>query len=293
MKFSNLAGKFNLLSAAVLGCLAIVLAGESSAQTVHGPEQTYAYANVRNWQVMSLDERNGVKGCRASVNQSGRTMMIEQYHGHWNLIVPTRQTSTFAGGVVKIDNAVYDSQFGIFNGYAVYQLYSDMLGKLKAGSKVSVRVNGDPELAFSLKGSTAAILKVQECVKTGGEAPTQQANAQQAGPAPGETEQVTCETYTEGTYACTATIMKNEPGYEGVVRLVPVQGQNGNGFFVKFRQGVAVADVWFSTPGGQWKNLGAWDLTPRGDGFCAVPSANQTPAAQSALGQDAWQICAY
>ena len=296
MKKNGIANRFrSLASLAALCGLVTAPFTAAQAQTVHGPEQEYSYASVRGWTVTSLDERNGVHGCRATIVQRGRSLMIERYHGQWNLVVQSRQSGTFQGGTVTIDKAVTDAQFGLRNGYAIFGMSNSTLGQLKKGSAISVKVNGDNPVSFSLRGSTAAIGKVTECDQRQGEVPqaaTPQAPAT-SGPAIGETATANCSTVTEGNYPCVATNMKPETGYEGVIRVVPAAGQKGkNAFFVKFKPGVPLADVWFNTPGGTWQMLGGWDLRPAGqDGFCATPAANQTAAARNALGQDAWELC--
>lgn len=261
----------------------------AKAQTVHGPEAQYSYASVKGWSVSALSLKDGVHGCRATKSGAQGQVMIEKYQNEWNLIVPSRQGGTFTGGIVSIDGYKIDSQFGLRNGYGIKPLTLRTLERLKKGATLSVRVNGDLSLSWSLSGSTAAILKVEECAANGGERPT--AGSSGTNPQPqNDVIYVTCRPIAGENYPCTINHRKNDPGYIETVMIAPQSG-NAPKYFFKIRPSAELADVWIAFGREKWKPAGVWKLSDDGVQRCAIPVAQQSPQAQRTLGQDAWQLC--
>jgi len=274
-------------------CALLVTLSFASAETVHGPEAQYSYDSVRGWDVYALSLRDGVHGCRAIKQGAAGPLIIENYRNEWNLIVRSSQTGVFTGGVVAIDGYLVDSQFGLKNGYGIKTLTSPTLGRLKAGSQVNVRINGDRNQSFSLSGSTAAILKVEECAKNRGEKP-QASSTSTNMPPPQQSDQqkMTCRSVTDGDYSCTIKFLPSDPGYVETVQIFSNAGSTPT-YFYKIRDGGQQADTWVSFDRGAWKYMGVWLLSDDGTQRCAEPAPNQSDKVQQALGQDAWQLCLF
>lgn len=260
----------------------------AQAQVVHSEEQVAFYTETRGWTVYAINHSySGFIGCRAVKTERGEQLALEYYSNLWQIVVPTQQTSTFGGAIMGVDKADFDAQFGFDFGYATKELTPNELQYLKRGSQLGVEINGDYPRYWSLSGSTAAILKIQECNSNGGQ--VRQAQTTQA-PAASQPQTVTanCETVFTGPYTCQVTRMTPEPGYVDAFQVDPQTGQ-GSSYFLKM-QSEFQSEVWEASGGSPWRYLGVWTQTAQSPD-CIEPAANQTPEARNNLGQDAWNFC--
>jgi hypothetical protein len=196
---------------------------------------------------------------------------------------PTHQSGGFDGGVVSIDGRTIDAQFGFNNGTATREVIPWELGLLKNGSNLTVRINGESAFAFSLNGSTAAILKIQEYSQR-----NDQAAETRPAPTPSQprAQNSNCDVIAGGACQCKIKELKPNSGYIGAFRLEDSSGQNPSFSFQLLSE--QHSDVWVSYSGGPWQFVGMWEQISQGS---TVPSASQGPEALANLGQDAWQLC--
>ncbi len=169
---------------AVLACLSAPLAiAQDAATEIHPQYLTDDYGTARGWSVHRLKTPSGPIGCRAI--DPGGQLWVEAVNGDWRLVLPTGRQDVFDGGVIEVDGAVIDSQFGFEAGKAWTTLSEATLERLNEGSRLSVRINGEGRQTWPLSGSAAAILMLRECRDTGDVPPDRTA---QAGPPPAGTE---------------------------------------------------------------------------------------------------------
>lgn len=278
--------------AALAACLLLGAHAPSFAQALRPYEWSEFYADVRGWTVESvIHEQGGFTGCRALKDGPAGPLIIGRLNGFWNIVVPTYQTGTFGGAILSVDKNDIDSQFGFFDGWASRELGNRTLDLIKSGRELGVEINGDAPRRWSLSGSTAALLKVQECLATGGVAPQQQARSAPRQPAPPpppsqpQTVTANCDSIITGPYRCTVTRLPAEPGYREIYR---VEGANdAPAYFIKIKSDDE-ADVWASFGGEPWRYVGIWGNTGPD---CSEPKPNQSQEAWNNLGQDAWNIC--
>jgi hypothetical protein len=279
---------FSFKSVALSLCVATGFSSAAQAQVVHPEEQVAFYADTRGWDVYAINHSyNGFIGCRAVKNERGEQLALEYYSNMWQIVVPTQQTSTFGGAIMGVDKADFDAQFGFVSGYATKELTPAELQYLKRGSQLGVEINGDYPRYWSLSGSTAAILKIQECTSNGGQVRQAQATQAPAASQP-QTVTATCDTVFTGPYSCQVTRMAPEPGYVDAFQVDPQSG-NGSSYFLKM-QSESYSEVWEASGGSPWRYLGVW-AQPAHSPDCAEPVAKQTPEARNNLGQDAWNFC--
>lgn len=286
--------------AALAACLLAGVSSASQAQTVHPNEWTEYYADIRGWTVNAIiHAQGGFVGCRAVKTSRNGHLIVERHNGIWQLVVPTDRTDVYGGAILSIDKADIDSQFGFENGWATRELSARELDLIKAGNQLGVEINGEPPRYWELSGSTAAILKAQECADNGGNLPQDDAQAAsgqgasgQAAPPPPpppgrppQTVTATCDSVPTGPYGCEITQMPEEPGYKEIYQIA---GSNGApAYFIKVKSDNR-ADVWASFDGAPWRYLGVWgNVGPN----CSEPLPNQSSEARDNLGQDAWNLC--
>jgi hypothetical protein len=272
--------------------LATVLAAGSLLPTVAAAETVQAYSTVRGWNVESVYENGQFTGCRAAPNTRADTWSLGLLNGLWTMGVPTYRSSGYEGAVVSVDGREIDAQFGFNNGTATREVVPWELNLLKNGSNVNVRINGESAQTFSLRGSTAAIFKVQECSNQAGRAATAQPAPSQSRPAqsrPTPSPQgqfANCDMIAGGSFQCELSELSPDSGYIGAFRVDDTQGAQPSFFFQLLSE--QHSDAWVSYSGGPWQFLGMWEQISQD---CAVPAASQGPEAMANLGQDAWQLC--
>ena len=115
---------------------------------------------------------DGHLSCRAfAFSESGR-LVVEQRQDYLQVRVESTQPGLFTGGIIGFGKSHIDMQFGLENGYASTELFGVLLEHFKNGLEMSIEVKGDPVKRWSLFGSSAMLLKLNECEDTGGVPPT-------------------------------------------------------------------------------------------------------------------------
>jgi len=278
----------NMVNLAISACMAIGMALPVTAQVVHPEEQVSLYTQVKDWTVYSITHNySGFAGCRATKIENGSQLALELYNNLWQIVVPTDQASVFGGAILSVDKMDFDSQFGFINGFATKELTQTEIKHIKSGNQIGVEIIGDFPRYWSLRGSTAAILKVQECNANGGRVQTTQAPAAPPVSQP-QTAAGNCDSPTTGPYQCTVTMLAPGPGYQAALQVDSTAGSLP-AYFFKVRPNQD-ADAWVSFDNANWLFIGVWEGF-RQDSDCAYPKASQEAEAWNNLGQDAWELC--
>ncbi len=280
----------NIKATALLCTLASVF-----SPTLAQAQTSQAYSNVRGW-VVSSDYQNGsFIGCSAQQNTRADTWSVRTRNGGWEMTVPNYgPPNGFDGAVVTVDRTSIDAQFAYTGDIAYRELNSYELGLLKKGSRLTVRINGQDQQSYKLSGSTAAVLKVQECEQRRGNAQSAQATSPRRAtpppaPAPAPQQHSTsahCSTYIGGSFQCNLIRKAPEAGYVDAFEIVSNQYGEPNYFFKVKNE--YESDTWVSLDGGPWTYMGVWQPAPDG---CSEPHPNQGSEARNNLGQDAWGLC--
>ncbi len=126
------------------------------------------YGEVKGWLVYAIDHSSdGFFGCGAVKNEPAGPLIVENYQDRWQLVVPTRRSDAdrYDGALISFDGRDIDSQFGFEGGHAVSHLTRDEIGFLMQAASLTVAINDENPLRFNLSGSTAAVLKIRECLE--------------------------------------------------------------------------------------------------------------------------------
>lgn len=283
----------------VAACAAFAV--PAAAQNFTGSEAPYA--SVKGWDVLSLkDSAGSFVSCGAVKTENGNRVMLAQ-GADWSWIVatPTNQYGTFGGGVLEIDKVSIDSQFGFTGGFAHRDLSGSELQAIKKGRQMGIAINGDGGTRWwSLSGSTAATLKVTECVQRKGQVAAYQPSPSPS-PAPsahgarllsnpipvGQTRVGDCHSVFSSGYRCNLIGQPPKSGYSASVRVQDISNQQPT--LDLDVVSASEADVW-ALMNNNWAFMGRW-VRDAAMGDCLAPGPNQSPDARRNLGQDAWQIC--
>jgi hypothetical protein len=171
---------FKRLAATLSVCVALTTS-PALAQTVNSQEGAQYYANVRGWSVYQMSDGRGIFACRAVRGNGYNDQIMIEYNafeggnGEWAILVQGRRTE-FDGPDARGAGAHYDGTFvdrqiyfgfpgmdGDSNSHARLGIEAYELGLLKKSSNFTLDINRETRRAWSLAGSTAAILKVAEC----------------------------------------------------------------------------------------------------------------------------------
>ena len=130
------------------------------------------YADVRGWEVSSLNSGPNFMGCAASIEQPSGFLILQKKDYGWELRVPADQTEGFDGGVLVVDGYVVDAQFGFTpEGAGEAGLDDSFIARLKQGSRLTTQINGSEPINWALKGSAAVVTKIEECYTNQGVLP--------------------------------------------------------------------------------------------------------------------------
>jgi len=147
----------------------------ATAQPTHDQESTWPYAAVKGWDVMKVDVDGVFVGCRAAKYGASGPFMIDYSQEGWRLLVPHEDSpdqGVFEGARFAVDDTVIDSQVGLeLPHWAALLLEEPQLRLLRGGTVASLQVNGQRKVTAGLSGSSAMLLKVEECFDGGGEPP--------------------------------------------------------------------------------------------------------------------------
>ncbi|WP_180901151.1 VHL beta domain-containing protein [Martelella soudanensis] len=133
------------------------------------------YGEVKGWRVYAIDHSTaGFLGCGAVKAEPSGLLVVENYQDRWQLVVPTGRSDAerYDGALISFDDRAIDSQFGFEGGNAVSDLTRDEVGFLMQSSVLTVAINDERPLRFDLAGSTAAVLKITECLERRGALPS-------------------------------------------------------------------------------------------------------------------------
>jgi len=151
---------FSLLSPLAI---ASALAPPAAAQGLMSDQMELSYASVRGWKVVSVSSPGGIDSCRAKTGGGYGSLLVLEQRGELSLLVPTYQTARFAGAVLNIDGRVSDRQVGFEQGLARLELSRSDRTLVMQGSRMTLAINGEGSRQYDLRGTTAAILKLDEC----------------------------------------------------------------------------------------------------------------------------------
>lgn len=141
--------------------------------TAQSNEQTYG--SVRGWTIGAAYENAVFAYCTAAQTQRGRSIKLGFSGTQWAVGVQTSMIGEFSG-VVEIDRRGYQSTFRHQpDGWASAILAYSQVEELKNGSTIGIN-SGHGFVDFSLSGSAAAMLKMQECYSNAGRPPLKQAS---------------------------------------------------------------------------------------------------------------------
>lgn len=280
------------VSAATLFCAAGAIAQTNEYggyDVVGGPAiSESAYGEARDWSVRAAFAGGTFAYCVAAYASDGYDVLLGWDAQQWQVVVPVSARPDWEG-TLDVDGRGWGNGGGNnMSGTAIGDRTIAWLGMseldgIRQGSQAVLGV-GKVDYAFPLKGSAAAIAKVEECVQNAGAVPARQAAT---GPAGGLAQ---CDNFF-AKYPCTVTRRDPEPDYPEVREIRdPARGQPD--YFVKGGAG-ARSEVWVSYDhSDDWTPLGYWQPKATGDG-CIEPGdpAAQAPDVVVNLGQDLWQLC--
>lgn len=292
---------------AFAGCLATLAVPAMASQNsyggydIAGPYQANEsfYAAARGWDVYKAHDVNRNAYCVAiNERNDGNTVRIGWDGLQWQVAVPVQSSSDWSGAF-EVDGQVFNFASGTaVDSWTIVWIGLPEVDAMKAGSRAVVGA-GRADYDFSLAGSNAAMLKVEECVNNGGVAPVAPVAAAPSRPAlpaappaaptaarPGQSR---CTDAYDQTYACLVTHLSPEPGYSQVMQIDDVAGTIGH--TVKIRND-GVGEVWVRLPQAWqgWKFFGYW-ITSGKDDKCITPGDNQPQEAIDNMGSDSWSLC--
>ncbi len=143
------------------------LSTSASAQLVLQGETNEYYGEARGWSVHAIRGYDGAASCRAHRGNGYDQEILFEAGTALHLLVPSNLYDRWAGAAMWIDGRAYDRQVGLDAGYARMELDWDTRQALMKGNTLKLQIVGEYARTYSLRGSTAAILKAEECWKSG------------------------------------------------------------------------------------------------------------------------------
>lgn len=141
-----------------------------SVQVANAQVDETFYGTARGWDIVSVSEYGDFLGCGMSRLKLAfdMTLGLDEY-GAWQLGFPAASPD---GTQITIDMDL-DRYSDLLNatvrgGLANAQIHSDWVSSIAKGNNLSVKMEGRAH-AISLRGTSAAILKVKECVSRRGQ----------------------------------------------------------------------------------------------------------------------------
>ncbi len=152
---------FHLFRRAVLGLL-LVFAGSFPAAAQSVEARPY-YDNVRGWKVVTFWENGNYAGCGMARPDLGFHFGLARENGDWFLLFPSNAGDGSATGVF-VDIGRYSEEFELISQMGIWgtPIPGAWIDEIAAGSTMGVDMNGQ-YYSMSLSGTTAGILKVEEC----------------------------------------------------------------------------------------------------------------------------------
>lgn len=189
------------LSSFILAMACLGVAHPGLSQTINSQESATPYAEVRGWTVSVMGDGRGIFSCRASVGTDYMNQMMVEYNGFsesWRLYVRGNRPEPTGFGIkaaiLEFDGAAIDRQVGFglsdgdgaSNSHAHLDFTADELKGFMTGAQMHLDINDEAPRTFALKGTTAAVLKVEECASSYGFAPVLSAQGFTASSAPAQ-----------------------------------------------------------------------------------------------------------
>lgn len=135
---------------------------QTYTETVGGPNShERKYAAVRGWRVLSGSVKGRFVYCVAEKSDGGALLRLGYNDNQWQLSVPVTSRNDWQGQL-EVDGKTRSISGGASGKWSIAWLGLEELGWLKNGNKMILDV-ARYSLDHSLSGSTAAILKVEEC----------------------------------------------------------------------------------------------------------------------------------
>lgn len=151
--------------------VAVAAIGIGAASILPAQSFEKTYASVRGWNVSSVYDNGGAfVYCAANFETRGASLRIATDGQTWGIGTNSTLRGQFTGQL-EIDNRGGQRGFdGGDDGWGTTQLAGWEVADLKKGSIVGIEA-GEGFHEFSLSGSTAAMLKAEECATNAGSAP--------------------------------------------------------------------------------------------------------------------------
>lgn len=162
-----------------------VFLGVSSA---HAQITEREYANVRGWQILATSDGNRFAYCGALTEDTvaGMDQLQIAYDGREWKIGRNDQTVNQYFGLMHVGNVRTTLNFTKGRSYWIAaDLNRSMVREIKSARSLQLQIHSGDRLNYSMSGSTAALLKVEECVRNFGRRGVRQA----ARPAPRKKKQ--------------------------------------------------------------------------------------------------------
>lgn len=290
-------------SLAAIGTPAMASPNSYGGYDIAGPYQANEsfYGAARGWDIYKSHDVNRNAYCVAVNTRNGGNQVRIGWDGlQWQVAVPVPSSPEWEG-TLQIDGSGSgrgylsgsDKVFGTSNsGWSIAQLGMAELDGIQKGG-VAVLGIGRADYDFSLSGSSAAILKVEECFNNGGIAPAVSAAPPPPPPPPppspaAQAGASNCTDAYDQTYPCLVTHLAPEPGYKESMQIDAVDRSISH--LVKIRNDGA-GEVWIQLPASWqgWKFFGYW-MPSQGD-KCVAPGDNQPQEALDNMGSDTWSLC--
>lgn len=153
-----------ILKSALLG--AICLSTFATISNAQVEETTYAL-DVRGWNVFAASDFNGFAYCFARRSDGQNNYRLAWDRRSWSLGTNYLHSSSNFNTDLEIGNQRYTVQGKNEGDYSVLTLGAGEIAAIKAGSVAYWDIH-NATIEMSLRGTTAAILKVEECVQREG-----------------------------------------------------------------------------------------------------------------------------
>ncbi|WP_157894512.1 hypothetical protein [Aquibium oceanicum] len=274
--------------------------GDDSFNIVDDPEVTQGdfYAEVRGWNVFSGSTDQGFAFCAAEMELPGLTWRFGyDASPQWQIAVKHRFSGETPYGTFDVDGHKSGISGWGSGEWVILWPHKGEYNAIASGNRMEIHL-GEIWYEMQLKGTSAAPLKVQECVANRGNPERAMASAQppapvrSAGGAPrmpdpnrrGEEFVGNCQT-DYASYRCMAATLTPTVGNAKAELIYDAFGSEPN--YIIQTDKNDISEVWVSFGSDPYKYMGRWNT----DGRCRGPLQNQDPQVVANLGHDSWKLC--
>ena len=136
-------------------------------------QQVY-YGESRGWTTFADFANGSFNGCAALINRDGGTWgMAQGAGGDWRLVFGAPGNYGQRGVTIDIDRATFPYNVADGDGEnVIVRIDYSSLEAVRRGNWMTIAIDGGATGTFSLAGTAAAILKIEECVAYQGNTPT-------------------------------------------------------------------------------------------------------------------------